>query len=323
MKRFRVAVVCGGPSPEAEVSRVSGRCVGEALEERGHLAQLIELTPRLPNDLAKFAPDTVAPILHGAPGEDGTVQALLDILGYSYIGSGQAASATAIHKSLTKAIARRAGLPVAEDLLVTRGDDLQATSQNVLHSLGGSLAIKPDDQGSALGVRLLREVGADQLREQLREALSTHERVLVEPFLQGAELTVGVLDLYGEAATAFPVIEIRTPQNTWYDFHHRYAPGASEHLMPAPIPEGAARELQAHAIELHRLLGCKDLSRTDFIRAPSGETIMLELNSVPGMTPTSLYPDGARAIGIEFDDLLERLVVSAVARGPAINWNET
>ena len=323
MKRFRVAVVCGGPSPEAEVSRVSGGCVAEALDARGHLAQLIELTPRLPEDLAGFSPDTVAPILHGAPGEDGSVQALLDILGYSYVGSGQAASATAIHKSLTKAIARSAGLPVAKDLVVTRGDNLQAVSQEASRSLGASLVIKPDDQGSALGVGFLRNASQEELRDRLDEALSVHERVLLEPFIEGAELTVGVLDLQGEDSVAFPVIEIRTPENTWYDFHHRYTPGESEHLLPAPIPEEAAEKLRTHALELHRLLGCQDLSRTDFIRAASGEIIMLELNNLPGMTPTSLYPDGARAIGIEFEDLVERLVVSAIARGPAINWNET
>lgn len=285
--------------------------------------ELIELTPGLPGDLAKFAPDTVAPILHGAPGEDGSVQALLDILGYSYIGSGQAASATAIHKALTKMIAQRAGLPVAKDLVVTQGDNLQAASQAILRSLGESLVIKPDDQGSALGVSFLKGATQASLSATLGDALSNHERILVETFLEGAELTVGVLDLHDESAIAFPVIEVRTPENSWYDFHHRYAAGKSEHLLPAPIPEQAARDLQAYALELHRLLGCRDLSRTDFIRAPSGETILLELNNLPGMTPTSLYPDGARAIGLEFDELIERLVHSAIERGPAIDWQET
>lgn len=322
MKRLRVAVVCGGPSPEAEVSRVSGGCVCDALKERGHLVELIELTPRLPHDLAEFSPDAVAPLLHGAPGEDGSVQASLDILGYPYIGSGHAASATAIHKSLTKAIARSAGLPVARDVVVTRGDNLRAVSHEAWRSLGPSLVIKPDDQGSALGVEFLRDAGAEALRDRLDQALSLHQRVLVEPFVEGAELTVGVLDLHGEDPVAFPVIEIRTPENTWYDFHHRYTPGESEHLMPAPISEQAASELRGHALALHRLLGCQDVSRTDFIRTASGEIVLLELNNLPGMTPTSLYPDGARAIGIEFDDLVERLLLSAIARGPAINWNE-
>ncbi len=322
MNRFRIAVVCGGPSPEAEISRVSGRCAAEALEKRGHQVEIIELGPKLADDLKVFAPDTVVPMLHGVPGEDGSVQAFLDILGYSYVGSGPAASAAAISKSLTKSVAQRTGLPVAADLVVTRTDDLHRISEQALETLGSALAIKPDDQGSALGVRLLREVNADELSDQLREVLNEHERVLLETFVEGAELTVGVLDLNKETPIAFPVIEIRTPENTWYDFYHRYAPGESEHLVPAPIPEAAAMELQAQAVELHRLLGCKDMSRTDFVRAGSGETIMLELNNLPGMTPTSLYPDGARAIGIEFDDLLERLVFSAVSRGPRIDWKQ-
>ena len=320
---MRVAVICGGPSPEAEVSRVSGRCFAEGLAARGHETRLIELSPQMTEQLAEFAPHTVAPMLHGVPGEDGSVQAFLDILGYAYVGSGHGASASAIRKSLTKLIARRAGLPVADDLMITRGDDLTTACEASLALLGDALVIKPDCQGSALGVRLLREVTAERLHSELVIAMQDHECLLIEPLVAGAELTVGVLDLHGESPVAFPVIEIRTPESTWYDYDHRYAQGLSEHLLPAPIPEEDARRLQDAALELHRLLGCRDLSRTDFIRAPDGQVVLLELNNIPGMTPTSLYPDGAKAIGMTFDDLADRLVKSARARGPEINWTRT
>jgi len=317
---MRIAVVCGGPSPEAEVSRVSGRCVADGLARRGHDIALFELSPHLTDDLAEFAPETVVPMLHGAPGEDGSVQAFLDMLGYAYVGSGQAASATAIHKSLTKLVARRANLPVADDFTVRRGDDLKAISEISIARFGTSLAIKPDAQGSALGVRLLHEMTSASLRAELESAISEHEQLLIEPFVRGAELTVGVLDEHGSAPVAFPVIEIRTPESTWYDYEHRYAEGLSTHLVPAPISEADATLMQDAALTLHAQLGCKELSRTDFIRSTDGEIILLELNNLPGMTPTSLYPDGARAIGIDFDELVERLVMSAKARGPAINW---
>ena len=317
---MQVAVICGGPSPEAEVSRVSARCFAQGLQARGHETRILELSPGIAGELAEFAPHTVVPMLHGVPGEDGSVQALLDILGYAYVGSGQAASATAIKKSLTKLVARRAGLPVTEDLMVARGDDLKRASEESLARFGRALAVKPDSQGSALGVRLLHDTTQAHLHAELVDAARDHEHLLIEPLVAGAELTVGVLDLHGDSAVAFPVIEIRTPESTWYDYKHRYGAGLSEHLVPAPIPEADAKRLQDAALELHKLLGCKDFSRSDFIRAPDGEIILLELNNLPGMTPTSLYPDGARAIGIDFDELVERLVVSASARGPAITW---
>ena len=303
------------------MSRVSATCATDALRSRAHEAHQIELTQNVAAHLADLAPDTVLPMLHGSPGEDGCVQGLLDILGYSYVGSGQTASATAIHKSLTKAVARRADLPVAPEVVLLRGEDVQLAGTEVLRVFGSSLALKPDDQGSALGVRLLHGVSHDELCAELQELLGQHEQLLIEPFREGSELTVGVLDLHGEAAQAFPVIEIRTPENTWYDFHHRYTKGESEHIIPAEIPASAAERLQEYALVLHQQLGCRDLSRVDFIRSPEGEITVLELNNLPGMTPTSLYPDGARAFGIEFDELLERLVGSAYVRGPSISWS--
>ena len=317
---MRVAVISGGPSPEAGVSRVSGRCVAEALERRGHEVIVLELLPSIAEAVAEFAPETVIPMLHGIPGEDGSVQAFLDILGYSYVGSGHAASSTAMHKSLTKAVARRAGLPVTDDVLLTCVDDLTIAGDEILTRLGRNVVLKPDTQGSALGVRLLRNVTAETLHAELIASLAEHEQLLIEPLVNGAELTVGVLDVHGGSPMAFPVIEIRTPENAWYDYEHRYDANLSEHLVPAPIPQADATRLREAALELHRLLGCRDLSRIDFIRSPSGEVVLLELNNLPGMTPTSLYPDGARAISIEFDDLVERLVVSAKARGASIQW---
>jgi D-alanine-D-alanine ligase len=147
-------------------------------------------------------------------------------------------------------------------------------------------------------------------------AFALGDGVLVEPFVLGMEVTVGVLDLHGTAARAFETIEVRTPQGTWYDYEHRYTAGQSEHVIPARVSAACRERLQRIALAAHSALGCVDLSRADFIVTDAEEIVLLEVNTLPGMTPTSLYPDGARALGLEFVQLVDALVDSALARGP-------
>jgi len=314
--RARVAVLQGGPAAEAAVSRVSAAGVAESLRARCAEVACIELDDGLVDALRAFAPDVVFPALHGPPGEDGTVQGLLELLGYPYVGSGVRASACAMDKLVSKQIFRAAELPLARDVVVRAEDDFAAAMARILDVLGERVVVKPARQGSALGVTLVDD--PQQLAAALELALSLDDVVLVEERVDGREITVGVLDVVDEAGAvtriAHPVIEILTPAGTWYDFEHRYTPGQSDHRVPAEVPEDVGRALQDVAVAAHAWLGCRDLSRADFVLAED-RFVLLEVNNLPGMTPTSLYPDGARALGHDFADLTALLVRNALRRG--------
>ncbi len=307
-----LVVLMGGNSLEAEVSRVSAGQVAAGLEAAGHRATLLELDQGAPPKLAELRPDAVFPALHGPPGEDGAAQGLLDILALPYVGGGVHASALAMDKASAKDLFRQVGLPVAEDLVLFPETPIGEGVKRILATLGERVVIKPAGQGSAIGVSRLPS--RDAMGPRLAEALALGKTV-VEPFIPGKEITVGVLDLHGQAPRAFPVIEIRTAAGEWYDAVNRYQAGASEHLIPAALPSAVNAELQRIAVAAHRALGLRDLSRADFIVGDDHEIRLLEVNSLPGMTPTSLYPDGARAEGLEFPQLLDALVGSAIARG--------
>lgn len=317
-KPIRIAVLGGGNSAEAEVSRSSARAVCNALEQHNDFSiHPVELDANVAQNLAALSPQVVFPALHGPPGEDGTVQGLLEMLNLPYVGSGVQPSAFAMDKSVAKDLFRRAGLPVAEDRVYvahTSAADRGATSiaNDIMTSLGERVVIKPMQQGSALGVTPLPEGG--DIAGAVEAAFELGNRILVEPFVVGKEITVGVLDLAGQDAQPHPVIEITTPNDEWYDYNNRYAPGASAHVIPAPIDDDLSKRLQQIALEAHQCLGLRDLSRADFILPPNNQPVLLEVNTLPGMTPTSLYPDGAQALGLDFPQLLRALVESALVR---------
>lgn len=315
-RSLRVAVLQGGAAAEAQVSRASAAAVAEALSQHCDAVRCLEVDDSLVDALREFRPDVVFPALHGPPGEDGTVQGLLEMLGLPYVGSGVRASACAMDKFVAKQIFRSAGLPLADDVVV-RADEARAEAlERVRARLGDQVVVKPACQGSALGVT--RATGASELAAALQEALRYDDLVLVEERVRGREITVGVLETL-TAAGGFerqphPVIEITTPEGTWYDFHHRYTPGESGHEVPAMLAPEVARALQEVALQAHRWLGCRDLSRADFILGGNDRIVLLEVNNMPGMTATSLYPDGARALGIGFPELVGRLVDNALRR---------
>ncbi|MBL6690974.1 MAG: D-alanine--D-alanine ligase [Pseudomonadales bacterium] len=310
MSDIRIAVVNGGKSAEADVSRSSARGVIEALKEHFSSVTSVELDSNIVQALADCKPDVVFPILHGPPGEDGTLQGFLEILGYRYVGSDVHASAFAMDKIVAKDIFRTAGLPVAQQCVVTREADIAISADSILKSLGESVVVKPACQGSAIGVTLVSN--ADELHQALQQAFEYDPRLLVEERIMGREITVGVIDT--DAGTKpFPVIEITTPENSWYDFAHRYTQGWSEHLMPADLPDEQTWDLQSCAVAAHQALGCRDLSRADFV-VTDDDIYLLEVNTLPGMTPTSLYPDGARGYGMEFPELVKYLVERAANR---------
>lgn len=309
----RVAVVCGGPSAEAEVSRVSGQGVASALRSTYANVALVELDGQVGEALRDNRADVVFPVLHGPPGEDGTFQGFLEILGLPYVGSGVHASACAMDKIVAKSLFQLAGLPVAPDLIARRADGARQIAGAVRERLGSNVVVKPSRQGSALGVRFAREPGA--LEAALAEAFRYDERVLVEACVDGREITVGIIER--DEVEALPVLEVRTPAGSWYDYEHRYTPGLSEHLVPAPLPVEQYERVQELARRAHAAIGCRDLSRVDFVVPEDGEPCVLEVNTLPGMTPTSLYPDAARAAGLSFEALVATLVERACSRRAA------
>jgi D-alanine-D-alanine ligase len=307
----RVAVVCGGPGAEREVSLTSGREVAAALRKTFPNVSLHEPDLHLAEELLRGSIDVVFPALHGPLGEDGAIQGMLEVAGVPYVGSDVAGSACAMDKVLAKRLFRDAGLPLAREVVVDRSHPGDAAAR-VRELLGGRVAVKPATQGSAVGVAFAET--DEELAAALEEAFRYDHHVLVEEFVVGSEITVGILE--SPEPFAFPVIDIRTPGDSWYDFEHRYTVGLSEHVIPAPLAEDVYAEVQDLAVRAHVTLGCRDLSRVDFVVEPGGRAVLLEVNTLPGMTPTSLYPDGARAARIPFDELVAQLVRRALSRAP-------
>jgi D-alanine-D-alanine ligase len=306
-----IAILAGGSSAEAQVSRNSAAQIEQALAESGHTTHVIELDATCAQALLAVQPDVVFPALHGPPGEDGTVQGMLEMLRLPYVGSDVRGSALAMDKAIAKSVFVRQGLPVSGDYIVHLGDDLSVAAEAIQAQLGARVALKPLNQGSAIGVQLLRNGG--DIAAALTAAIEFGS-CLVEPYIEGREMTVGVLQLASECLP-HPVIEIRTPKDEWYDYEHRYTAGQSEHVIPAPIAAALSDRLQAIAVTAHQALGLRDLSRADFIVTDEDEIYLLEVNALPGMTPVSLYPEGAAAIGYSFQQLVNTLVAEAHLRG--------
>ena len=310
---LNVAVLMGGNSAEAEVSRNSAREVAEALTPR-HRATLIEVDAECTAQLSELAPDVVFPALHGPPGEDGTIQGYLEMLGLPYVGSDVRGCALAMDKAVAKLIFAQYELPILSQVLVKDESELIDKIEEIKIQIGPAVVIKPLNQGSAIGVTPLPNGGDIQAAVQAGLAYGP---CMVEPYLVGKEITVGVLEhAHPDRLEVHPVIEIRTQASEWYDYHNRYAVGQSEHVVPADLSASCQATLQDIALKAHEVLGLRDLSRADFIVTDTEEIALLEVNALPGMTPTSLYPDGARHLGYSFADLVDLLVRQAKARGP-------
>jgi D-alanine-D-alanine ligase len=282
--------------------------VAEALEQCGAKVVVTEPDGSLVDVLRSAAADVVFPVLHGPLGEDGCLQGLLEFHRVPYVGSGVCASACANDKIVAKRLFRDAGLPLARDVICHHSEPRAAAVERVLAGVGGDVVVKPARQGSGIGVTFAR--GAEEIGAALGTAFAHGDDVLAEERVAGSEITAAVLDIDGPQP--LPLIDIRTPPGTWYDYEHRYTPGLSEHVIPAPLaPEVYARVQQA-AVAAHRVLGCRHLSRSDFVVTPGGRIALLELNTMPGMTPTSLYPDAARHGGHSFEALVTAFVRSAL-----------
>ncbi len=305
MKQPRsVAVLFGGISAEREVSLSSGRQIIAALAEAGFAVTPIEVTQDLSATIGALQaakPDAVFNALHGRFGEDGCIQGVLDWMGLPYTHSGVRASAVAMDKGAAKAVFAAHGLPVAAHRIVSP-EELEAEDP-----LPRPYVVKPVDEGSSVGVTILRE--GDNRRAEVARSWRFGPRIMAEAFIPGRELTVAVM---GDRALA--VTEISTG-NAFYDYDAKYADGGSRHVLPAPVPEAVAAEAKRVALEAHRALGCRGVSRSDFryddTAGEPGKLILLEVNTQPGMTPTSLLPEQAAHLGIPFPELCRWIIGQA------------
>jgi len=310
-----VAVLMGGTSAERAVSLNTGSQVAGALEQRGHRVTCFDTADLGFIERLRSGGFDVAFIsVHGRGGEDGTIQGLLEILGVPYVGSGVLASALAMDKVASKAIFQDAGLKTPASVVLRAGANYDTAA--IAAELGSKVVVKPVREGSSVGMSIVHE--EDELAPAIELAFRHDDVVLIEGFIAGAEVTVGVLG--NDDLMALPTLEV-VPEHEFYDYESKYLPGMSRHLVPAELAEisedekAAVRaECQRVAIAAHRSLGCRGMSRADVIVTPEGEVYLLEVNTIPGMTSTSLLPDAARAAGIEFPALCERLVDLALEK---------
>lgn len=301
---FRIVVLCGARSPEREVSIQSGRACAEALRAAFPRTELRTLDENhLPEDLDP-ATDVVFPVIHGDYGEDGGLQRDLEARGFAYAGCGVEASETCIDKAATKAVMRAHGVPAPDGIVFSA--DARPDAAEVVARLGAETVVKPADKGSSVGLFL--PTGERELRAALEGDLSAAKKWIVEARLHGRELTVGLLE-----GRAMGVVEIR-PKTGVYDFTNKYTSGNTEYLFPAPIDEAVAARIRASAETLFAACGCRDFARADVILSPDGTFRFLEVNTMPGLTATSLLPKSASCVGMDFPSLAAAMVRPAIAR---------
>jgi len=298
-----VAVLMGGWSAEREVSLRSGRACAEALERKGYRVSRIDVGRDIATVLATVKPDVALNVLHGRPGEDGTLQGILEIVAVPYTHSGVLSSALAMQKDLAKSVMKAAGVPVPEGKVVSRYEAAKT------HVLPRPYVIKPIAEGSSVGVFIVTEEHQHPPQELTRPDWTFGEQVLAESYIAGKELTCAVM-----GDRALDVIEI-VPKVRFYDYEAKYAPGGSKHELPAQILPFVYQEVRRLALVAHRSLGCRGVSRADFRyddRSAGIEGLFcLEVNTQPGMTETSLVPELAQYAGMSFDELVQWMVEDA------------
>lgn len=308
---LHIAVLMGGPAHEREVSLMSGKAVADALEERGHRVTRIDLDRDVAANIAAAAPDIVFNALHGVPGEDGSVQGMLDLMGVPYTHSGMVTSVIAIDKQLTKQALAPHGVPMPGGRVV---------SCEELHErdpLQRPFVLKPVNEGSSVGVAIVTEGGeyGQPIGRDEAGPWQDFDHLLAEPFIAGREMTTAVIDTK-DGPRALGVTEL-VIENGWYDYEHKYTEGQTRHVCPADVPANIAALCEDYALRAHLALGCSGISRTDFRWDDAqGEDglFVLETNTQPGMTALSLAPEQAAAAGIGFGDLLEGIVAAGLRR---------
>jgi len=305
LKDKRIAVIMGGLSPEREVSMTSGRAVVDALRAGGYDTAPVEFAgPSVLDELKAAAPDVAFIALHGTLGEDGPMQGLLEIMDIPFTGSGVLGSAVSMDKATTKKLLGYHGIKTAEFFTAKRTD--VAGIEERARGIGLSLVVKPANLGSTIGMGFVHSW--DELGRAVEEAFRHDENIVVERFIEGRELTVGIL-----SGRALPVVEIIAPGGV-YDYTAKYRSGETRYVCPAELPETTAGMLQETALMVFEILNGYSMGRVDFRLSPSGEAYVLEMNTIPGLTGTSLLPKAAKAAGISFLELIETMLSDALVR---------
>ncbi len=308
MKKIRLALIAGGKSDEREISLKGAAGVAAALDPEKYAVTRYDPA----TDLARLAADAdkldaAFILLHGLYGEDGTIQGFLDLLGIPYQGAGVLGSATAMDKNRAKTLYRESGLPVAAWCMAEQGDI--GAPARLLSAVRLPCVVKPVRQGSSIGMSIVRK--EDELRPALALAFEHDNQVMVEEYIQGRELTAAVLG--NEDLQALPLIEIIPDSRyAFFDYEAKYQPGATREVCPAEVDEAIRLKAQEYALRAHRCLGLRGYSRTDMMLSRGGQLYLLETNTIPGMTPTSLFPQAAAAAGYPFAALLDKLIELAL-----------
>ncbi|MCG2795665.1 MAG: D-alanine--D-alanine ligase [Actinomycetia bacterium] len=303
---MRVAVLMGGNSAEREVSLETGKAIAGALRELGHQVLEVDAGTDLPLQLSAGKPDVAFLALHGRGGEDGCVQGLLEVMRIPYTGCGVLASAVTMDKVVTKELLSYHGVPVAGGVVASRGSDLDAVADTVAGELSYPVMVKPASEGSSIAVT---EVGEPSgLRDALELVFDCDERALVERYVHGRLLTVGIL---GNEPRVLPVLEIK-PREGFYDYRAKYEPGFTEYEVPAAISPQLAEAARDMSLTSFQVLGCEGISRVDImLEHGTDELVVLEINTIPGMTETSLIPKAATAAGMSFEEVVAEVLEGA------------
>lgn len=311
MKKEKVLVLMGGTSAEREISLRSGQAILKALQSLGYNAQAIDYNSYSVKEIIDYQADLVYIALHGQNGEDGSVQGMLDTLGIPYTGCGMTCSVLCMDKVLTKKLFSLEGIPCARFRIITQNErkNLQAIQETLIKNMGMPLVVKAATQGSSIGTYIVRKEA--DIIASIEKAFDYSQEVLVEEFIDGKELTVALIG--NDDPQVLPIIEI-TSANEFYDYESKYTQGKCEHIIPARIEEGTRQEIISISKQVFQLMGCKGYPRIDFMLDKANHPYVLEVNTLPGMTEMSLVPDAARAAGIEFEDLVERILRLALEK---------
>lgn len=304
-KNSKIAVLCGGLSSEAEVSRRSGKGCFDALQRLGFKnAELVEVDKDIAQKLKDGKYDYAYNALHGKYGEDGCIQGVLEILQIPYTGCGVMSSAICMNKEYTKRIlATNSEIPLAKSVFVRKGEYVKEMTKDLKYPV----FTKPVSEGSSFGMTKVNT--PDELEEAYNAAIKYNEDVLIEEFISGAFVTVGVLEKDGKNIPT-EILEIR-PKNEWYDFESKYTPGMSEFVLPAELDEEMTRKVKHVAVLAHETAGCRGLSRVDFMISKDGIPYVIEINTSPGMTATSDLPAQSKVMGISYDNLVQIIMNGA------------
>lgn len=301
LKKKKIGVLMGGLSREREISLKTGKAILKALSEKGYNVCPIDVGQDIAERLIKKKIELAFIALHGRFGEDGTIQGMLELMRIPYTGSGVLGSALALHKIMAKKIFLYEKIPTPPFEVVQRQEIKKDPTENI--SLSLPLVVKPAREGSTIGVSIVRE--KEELLPALKEAGKYDEEILVERFLKGKEITVGILE-----DIPLPIIEI-SPRSGFYDYHSKYTPGETQYIIPAQIPREKYLFAQEVSLKAFRTLGCSSFGRVDLITDENEDSFVIDVNTMPGMTETSLLPKAAHYVGIAFEDLVERILLGA------------